>query len=267
METFNSLLFELSSVDRLDIMLLLKKTPLKLSHLSGKLDLTVQETSRNVERLADAKLIAKDVDALFHLTPYGDETLSQLSGLRFLFKNREYFTTHTTIELPRLFESSLGLLENCDPVKDVMIAFRNVEEMISRAEEHVWIITNQILASTISYLISALERGAEFRLMMQKDYNPTKSIHDLISNPAFAKAARTHKMDFRFLDKIPIFICLSEKEVSALGFPEISGKPDYTGFKSEKNEIIEWSKGIFDFYWNKASKQIPNQLTNIDPTC
>jgi len=267
LEDFNTLLFELSSVDRLDIMLLIKKTPLKLSHISSKLDLTVQETSRNVERLADAKLIVKDVDALFHLTPYGEEVLSQLSGIRFLFTNREYFTTHKTNELPRLFESSLGLLENCEPVKDVMIAFRNVEEMIARAEEHVWILTNQILASTIPYLVSALDRGAEFRLMMQKDYNPTKSIRDLVSNPAFAKAVRTKKMDFRFLNKIPIFVCISEKEVSALAFHDINGKLDYTGFKSERNEILEWSKEIFNYYWNKASKQIPDQLTNLDPTC
>ena len=267
MEDFNTLLFELSSEDRLDIMLLLKKTPLKLSHLSSKLGLTVQETSRNVERLSEAKLIIKDADALFHLTPFGEETLSQLTGLRFLFKNREYLTTHRTDGLPRLFESSLGMLENCEPVKDVMIAFRNVEEMIARAEEHVWILTNQILASTIPYLVSALDRGAEFRLMMQKDYNPTKSIRDLVSNPAFAKAVRTHKMDFRFLDKIPIFICLSEKEVSALAFPDINEKLDYFGFKSERNEILEWSKGLYDFYWNKASKQIPDQLTNPDSTC
>jgi predicted transcriptional regulator len=267
LETFNTLLFEFSSADRLDIMFLLKKTPLKLSHLSGKLGLTVQETSRNVSRLVDAKLIAKDVDALFHLTPYGEETLSQLSGLRFLFKNREYFITHTAKDLPRQFESSLGMLENCEPVKDVMVAFRNVEEMISKAEEHVWIMTNQILASTIPYLLSALERGAEFRLTMQKDYNPTKSILDLVQNPAFAKAARNRKMDFRFIDKIPIFLCLSEKEVAALAFPDVNEKLDYTGFKSDRKEILEWSKGLYDFFWNKASKQIPDQLTNIDPTC
>jgi predicted transcriptional regulator len=261
------LLFELSSVDRLNIILLLEKTPLKLSHLSSKLCLTVQETSRNVERLSEAKLVAKDVDGLFHLTPYGVETLSQLSGLRFLFKNREYFTTHRTNELPRLFESSLGMLENCEPVKDVMIAFRNVEEMIAKTEEHVWILTNQILASTIPYLVSALERGVEFRLTMQKDYNPTKSIRDLVRNPAFTKAARNRKMDFRFLDIIPIFICLSEKEVAALAFPDVNEKLDYTGFKSDRKEILEWSTGLYDFYWNKASKHIPDQLNSIDPTC
>jgi len=85
LDNFCNLLFEFSSVDRLDILLLLKKSPLKLSHISSELAFTVQETSRNVARLTDAKLIAKDVDGLFHLTPYGEEALSQLSGFRLLF--------------------------------------------------------------------------------------------------------------------------------------------------------------------------------------
>jgi predicted transcriptional regulator len=54
MENFSSLLFELSSTDRLDILMLLKKTPMKLSHISSKLDFTVQETSRHITRLNEA---------------------------------------------------------------------------------------------------------------------------------------------------------------------------------------------------------------------
>jgi predicted transcriptional regulator len=75
LENFNSLLFELSSHDRLDILFLLKKTQMKLSHISKKLDFTVQETSRNITRLSEAKMISKDVDGLYHLTPYGNEAL------------------------------------------------------------------------------------------------------------------------------------------------------------------------------------------------
>ena len=152
----------------------------------------------------------------------GKRLFLSFQGLGFYSRTENTSLTHTAKELPRQFESSLGVLENCEPVKDVMIAFRNVEEMISKAEEHVWILTNQILASTIPYLLSALERGAEFHLTMQKDYNPPKSIHDLVSNPTFTKAARNRKMDFRFLDKVPVFMCLSEKEVAALAFPDMT---------------------------------------------
>lgn len=262
MNAFCSLLFELSSVDRMDILLLLKKTPLKLSHISSKLDFTVQETSRNVARLTDAKLIAKDVDGAFHLTAYGEEALSQLSGLQFLFKNREYFATHTVKELPEQFQLSLGVLEECELAEDVMVAFRSIEEMIAKAEEHVWILTNQVLASTIPYLQAALERGAEFKLMMQQDYMPTQSIRELVSNPVFAKATRTGKLDTKFLGKVSVFVCVSEKEAATIAFPTLKGDLDYVGFKSQDKAPVEWAKTLFMHYWNRASGRTPEQLTN-----
>ena len=262
MENFCNLIFELSSADRLDILLLLKKTPLKLSHISSKLDFTVQETSRNIARLSEAKLIIKDVEGAFHLTPYGEEALTLLSGFRFLFKNREYFTSHTLHELPKQFQNSVGMLDSCELVNEVMVAFHNIEKMIADAEKYVWILTNQVLASTIPYLTQALERGAEFRLLMPKDFNPSKSVRELVNNPIFEKATRTKKLESRFLDKTGAFICLSEKEVAAIAFPNLEGKFDYIGFKAENESVKEWSKALYTYYWNKATSQIPDQLIN-----
>jgi len=260
MENFNSLLFELSSIDRLDILILLKKTPMKLSHISSKLEFTVQETSRNIIRLSEAKLIAKDVGGVFHLTPYGEETLSLLSGFSFLFKNREYLMTHTLSEFPKQFRASLGILDDFEFVSDVMIAFHNIENMIAKAERFVWILSNQVLASTIPYLLQELEREGEFRLLMSKDYVPSNSIRELVTHPIFAKATRSKKLESRFLDKIDVFLCLSEKEVAALAFPNIEGRLDYTGFKAESELAVEWSKALYTYYWNKAVSQIPDQL-------
>jgi predicted transcriptional regulator len=178
LENYSSLLFELASVDRLDILFLLKKTPMKLSHISNKLNFTVQETSRNMARLIEAEVITKDVDGLFHLTPYGEEALNLLSGFRFLFEYRKYFATHTLRELPQEFRESIGMLNGSEFINDVMITFHNVEKMIANAEEHVWILTNQVLASTIPYLKQAVERETEFRLMMPQDYLPLKSIRE-----------------------------------------------------------------------------------------
>src|SRR4030066_485289 len=224
LENYSSLLFELASVDRLDIMFLLKKTPLKLSHISNKLNFTVQETSRNMARLSEAELITKDVDGAFHLTPYGEEALNLLSGFRFIFKNRKYFAAHTLRDLPQEFRDSIGMLDGSEYASDVMLAFHNVEKMIANAEEHVWILTNQVLASTIPYLTQAVERGTEFKLLMPKDYIPLESVREIVSNPVFEKAARVRKLDCRFLGKVGAFICLSEKEVAAIGFPNIEGK-------------------------------------------
>ena len=262
MENFSSLLFELSSIERLDILMLLKKTPLKLSHVSSKLDFTVQETSRNVTRLSDAKLIAKDVEGVFHLTPFGEETLNLLSGFKFLFKNREYLLTHTLSEFPQQFRAGVGILDGFEFVNDVMTVFHNVENMIAKAERFVWILSNQVLASTIPYLLQELERGGEFRLLMQKNYIPTSDIRELVSNPIFFKATRNNKLDARFLDKVGFFLCLSEKEVGALGFPTTDGKLDYIGFRAQHETAIEWATTLYTHYWNKASTQVPEQLFN-----
>ena len=264
MKNFNSLLFELSSTDRLDILFLLKKTPLRLSHISSKLNFTVQETSRNITRLSKTKLILKDVNGSFHLTSYGEEVLNLLSGYRFLFENRQYLGTHTLVKLPKIFRASLGLLDGCYFIKDVMTAFYNVEKMIGNAKEFVWILTDQVLASTISYLTKAIERGVKFRLLMPRDYVPSGDVRELVNNPIFEKASRTGKLENRFLETIDVFLCLSENEVAAMAFPRLKGGFDYTGFRAKNEAVMEWSKTIFTYYWNKAITQIPEQLRQTE---
>jgi hypothetical protein len=55
----------------------------------------------------------------------------------------------------------------------------------------------------------------------------------MVSNPVFGKGVRTGKLDTVFLFKINVFLCLSEKEVSELVFPNVDGKLEYNTFKSE----------------------------------
>ena len=61
MEDLCDLLFEFSSTERMNIMLSLQEERLKLSHVSNKLNMTVTETSRHLQRLSDIRLIEKDV--------------------------------------------------------------------------------------------------------------------------------------------------------------------------------------------------------------
>lgn len=260
MNDFSSLLFELSSIDRLNILTLLRKSSLKLSQISRKLNFTVQETSRNINRLLESELITKNVDGTFNLTPYGEATFSLLSGYRFLYRNRQYFATHSIFYLPETFKVSLGILDEFNLVDDVMIVFHNIENMIKNAKDFVWILTDQVLVSTIPYLVEGLERGLEFRLLIPTDYLPTDDMRQLVSNPVFEKASRNGSLETRFLDAIDLFICLSEKEVGALAFINLERKLDYKGYKTKKTSGIEWSKILFTYYWNKSTSQIPKQL-------
>lgn len=257
LEALNNLLFELAGEDRLNILLELKKKPLRLSYLSKTLNFTVQETSRNISRLTEAKLIAKETDGCFRLTPYGEETLKLLTGFNFLSLNREYFLTHTLSTLPVEFTYSLASLNESQLVNDVMVAFSNVENMIQKAEEYIWILSNQILVSTIPYLEDSLKKRVEFKLILPKTVTPPNDALDRMARPIFLQALKSGSFENRFLENVDVLICLSEKEVAALSFSGADGKMDYQGFYAADELSLKWTKALYSHYWNIATREEP----------
>jgi predicted transcriptional regulator len=71
MERLCSLFFELSNETRLSIILKLMDEPMTLTLIARELDLSVQECSRQLARLNEIDLVAKDPDGFFVLQPYG----------------------------------------------------------------------------------------------------------------------------------------------------------------------------------------------------
>ena len=253
MQDLCNLLFELSNVDRLNILLELKKTPMKLSHVSKKFDFTVQETSRNISRLHDANLIFKDVNGAFHLTPYGEEALKLIPGFEFLSKHKKYFTTHTLSALPPEFTISIGAIANCKFISEVTEGLYNFENMLREAKEYVWVIADQILASALPLTMEAVKRGVEFRKILPRNANTPEGILALANDPVFEQAARVQKLESRYLDKVDVVVFISEK-VAAIGFPNLEGKFDYLGFSSREDIAHKWLKSLYLYYWNKAKR-------------
>lgn len=236
-------------------MLELKNKPLRLSYLSKKLDFTVQETSRNISRLSAAKLIVKETDGYFRLTPYGEEIISLLEGFKFLSKHREYFVTHTLSKIPKELSFSIASLWGCQLVDDVMVAFSNVENMIQKAEEYIWILSNQVLVSTLPYIQEALKRGVKFKLILPRMVVPPKDARERMLSPIFLQAMKAGKFENRFLEKIDVQICLSEREVASLCFLNNEGKMDYHGFRAIDELSFKWTKALYSHYWNTATRE------------
>jgi predicted transcriptional regulator len=63
------------------------------------------------------------------------------------------------------------------------------------------------------------------------------------------------------LETIDVLICLSEKEVAALGFLNAEGKLDYQGFHSTDELSHKWTKALYLHYWNKAILQEPEFIS------
>ena len=140
-------------------MMELGESPMKFSHLSRKLDFTVQETSRNMARLSDARLVIRNSDGTFSLTPYGEEVINLLSGYEFLSRNSEYFANHTLSALPRDPSSGIGELASCTFTNDVMLTFHYSENMRRESEEYLLYMSEQVLTALIPMEEEAVERG------------------------------------------------------------------------------------------------------------
>jgi len=232
----------------------LKKNPMRLSRVSEKFNFTVPETARNMTRLAEAALIAKDIDGYFHLTPIGEASLQLIPSFEFISKHKKYFKTHTISTLPPEYAASIGALQKSEFVNGVTETLFNGENMIREAKEFIWISVDQILASSLPLFVDAYERGIEFKKLMPRNAAIPPPILALASNPIFDRAAREKKLESRYLDKLDVGIVMSEKEVAAIGFQNLEGTFDYGSFRTHDEAALKWTKSLYLHYWEKAKR-------------
>lgn len=254
MEELCGLLFEISNEDRLNILYELKKNPMKLSRVSEKFGFTVPETARNIARLTEASLIAKDTDGYFHLTSIGEAALQFIPSFEFISKHKKYFKTHTISILPPEFAASIGALQKSEFVNEVTLTFFNVEKTIREAKEFLWISTDQILASALPLFADATTRGVEIKKLMPRNATIPSNIMTLANDPAFERAARSKLLESRYLDKLDVFIIMSEKEIAAISFQNLEGLFDYGSFRTSNEVALNWTKSLFLHYWGKAKR-------------
>jgi len=75
--------------------------------------------------------------------------------------------------------------------------------------------------------------------------NHTQAIFKMANDPAFNQAAKAHLMKSRYLDRVDIVFSLSEKEVTAIVFPDLEGKFDYSASDQNDQEALDWAKSMF----------------------
>jgi predicted transcriptional regulator len=248
MDRLGNLLFELSNEDRLRILLQLQEEALRLSHLSERLDLVIQETSRHLSRLCEAGLIEKGADGRYRPTPYGEHATRLLPGFQFLSEHRDHFTTHTLSRLPDEFACRIGDLASCDPPEDVMATFHIVENLIQEAREYVWILSDQILMSTVPLLEEAVKRGASFRLILPRDLVPPDDFKPIPEIPG--------RIERRTLERVDVSITMSEK-LARVALPTVDGSMDYVGFGTKDERGHRWCRDLFLYYWERADPGRP----------
>ncbi|MBO0888696.1 hypothetical protein J2P12_06310, partial [Candidatus Bathyarchaeota archaeon] len=141
----SEVLFELISPERFAIVNELSLGRQRLTELSKLSKHTVQECSRDLNRLSEAGFVRKDSNGLFEITPFGRAVLSLFPGLKFLVKERHYFLSHDLSFLPRQFIERIGELSEGKAVNHASLVLDHIREVVSKGREYVWLISDRMM--------------------------------------------------------------------------------------------------------------------------
>jgi predicted transcriptional regulator len=237
----HELMFELSHSGRLEALYLLSKKPHRLTDISKALGLTSAEISRHLGRLSKAQLITKDGKGHYSLTPFGDIILQELSNLKFVTNNNEFFLTHDFSVIPNEM-CWLNAMSNCKLIKGTLEIMSLVEDLSKNAEKYVYLISDQPMRTMVEINLKRAKKGVFFRLIYPNGTDV----------PSEYRKKKGIPIEVRLTDEIKFSMKLNEK-TGGIVVPDLNGKIDY-GFAlvGINPQFLVWLNILFDYLWQKA---------------
>jgi len=237
----SELLFELASDERLALLTEMESQPLRQSDVARKLSLTVQETSRQLERLADARLVSKDSESRYGVTPFGRIVLSILPSFSLVQQQRDFLLTHDLSSLPIAFVHRIGELSNHRSISRLDEAMAHLEHVIKGANKYVWILADQNVRQAYPHEHAA---GVPFRLILPK------SVDSEIVQTLRTRIGGT--LQIARMTEVNLTIAMNE-ETAAVYFRNRDGQMDFMkGFASEESTFHRWCEDMYNFLWSQS---------------
>jgi predicted transcriptional regulator len=229
------LFFELASESRLGILREVEAKNLKMPEVARRLGLTGTEAFRQLQRLSEALLVQKQPEGTYAITLYGKLVLQLASALEFVFKHKEYFSTHDVWWLPQQFLDRIGELSQTNLRMSMGETLGRIPQMVREAEQYVWGFSPEpLLTESFEVISKQIPKGVEYKFL--SPYPPTK----------------LPNLENRTLFDAPLIV-ITEKEATVC-FRFIGGRVDYAGFFGKDPVFLNWIKDLFLYYWDKGKR-------------
>jgi predicted transcriptional regulator len=239
------LFYELASQSRLDILQTLCNSNLKMQDLARKLDLTATEATRQLQRLSQARLIARLPEGTYATTEYGKLLLALSASIEFVYRYDTYFLEHNVRCLPEPFVNRLGELSTGTLVCDLNQDLSRWEELIDAAEDHVWVMTPQAMGQLSRVMGQKLVKGIKIRSIFDE------KVRNQNTNLPSGKS-----VERKLLPNVGIIIMTSEKEAS-VSFQRLDANVDFPSFFGSETVFLKWVNDLFLFFWEKGKTWYP----------
>jgi predicted transcriptional regulator len=235
------LFFELASESRLSILKELLGEKLKMQEIAKRLDVTATEAFRQLERLSAAGLVQRLPEGSYTITQYGRLVLGLSTSLDFVFRYKDFFSTHDLSPLPPQFIHRLGELSAATLITDTMESLNKGQRMFIEAKQFSWGFAEGTVPELMAPVMDdKLKGGMKFRFLLPSSRLPKETMP--IPN-----------MELRSLPEVPFVIGLTEKE-AMICFRANTGKMDYASFYGSDKAFLCWVKDLFVHFWDMGSR-------------
>jgi predicted transcriptional regulator len=237
------LFFDLASECRLDILWELKKGNFKMNELARTLDLSATETVRQLQRLSEDKLVAKQPEGDYALTEYGKLLLQLTPHLEYVYRNRDYFLSRDIWRVPYEYLNRIGELSQGTLICNVADSLNIAQRLIREAEQYVWTIGDKSLDAIGTLMLDSYKNGVrQFRIMAAESQLKAPS----------ASVGRMG-VEERSLPHIPAMVICTEKE-AVICLLAKDGKADYMGFFGSDAMFRKWVNDFFTYFWGNGKR-------------
>lgn len=215
---------------------------LRMNELARKIDITATEASRQIQRLLDEGMIQKQPDGVYTLTSYGQLVLHFFPTLEFIQKHKQYLLIHDIWQFPKQFISRIGELSQGTLCMEVAEVVNKIENMMQSSNDHVWVITDQVMTVHINAMKERISKGVKFRSL----------IHERMLNSSHVKLIGKN-VERRVVSSIPALVVVTEKE-AFVSLLTSDGKLDSSGFYGSDQDFIKWVTDLFLFHWDHTKR-------------
>ena len=248
-------LLEISSEQRLKIVILLAEDTLKLSDIAKKLDSTASEIHRNLNRLVDSQLIIKTIDGNYTLTTFGMMIYSQINSWDFFISNKDFFTKHSFGNVPDHFLLSMGQLSASQHIKGYVKVQECWTNIYKNASKYIFNMLHEVSyeVDTVNILKEKIQSGISLQTIFSNDAIIPDQRKEVLEKTNFKDVINAENVQRKIGKNLSVFVVLNETE-SNIAFPTTDGDVDVSQiFYSKDKQFHEWCLKFFKHNWESSS--------------
>jgi predicted transcriptional regulator len=242
---------EISSEQRLGILLSLNSARSKPSILAKELDATISEVFRNMERLVAAQMIIKDIDGFYQVTPYGKMICNQITSFSFISNNKKYFSNHNFDTLPPKFIQRIGALSGGKHIRGFTKVMECWQEIIDNSTQYVYGMVSEETPEIMVQIAKKAQNGVKINSVFIESTLVPKNRKKLIADLDIKKLIQDGTIERKMSKDLTVIVMLNEKQACIL-FP-LSGEVDLKeAFFGDDESFHEWCLDYFRFVWHES---------------